>query len=627
MARSAQGAIPLRGPYKGLDLRAAQRTPLDACKSCLNVETSQGDIRRRPALRSFQAPTSPRVVLRTLRMKPFFYAATGHETAECAYLATVSWMDDPSQPLVYIWKLTDGGTGWEFGPLYTDEAVAAGVEAYHFAIVPLGACIYLRDAGAYTHAILYKATGSSTWLLHPFFLTAPATTTTQGGAGQGTLVPGTYYYRAFYRNTVSGVDSPAGPWNSSQVADNSKITVTVAAATDAGVDRVLIYRKQDTVDTDFYLVGDVAYPGGALVWDDIGILPDKIKANTLDVLASLKPDGALPGGSDASWWRSRLWLDVAPNTLYYSDYAKAGAFRVEQSLAIGAADDRIIRHLGVAGTLFVLKRRSVWAVTGSGPESFHVTELLTGEGHPVGLASKHGVLEAAGRLWFAGWDGLYSTDGTNIERVSDAVTPLWAAYVNLHWRTLGYDPQRDLVIVSGYTAADYSTLQTLVYHVPSGQWYVWDLNASCVCAAALSQSTPPQCIAAVRAGGMPAGGLAVLRADGEAEQRDYASAAVAWHYQFGDTDGGTPYPKCFTHASVSFERDAAATTDPIELTATLDQGGTPTTRNVLSNQVPAIGKCTLGRVGHTLGLRLSGTHKHRPRITAVDLEAQAIGQR
>lgn len=630
MPRGPEKLVPLRGPFSGLKRGAATRTPPLACYDCLNVLCADGSIRRRPGLETLVAGGGNGLyLLRALRMVPFVYPyptpAAGFRTPYLA-IAAETTTGGASSFNVFVLPLISGVSGYEppLQPL-SGEVLGTAHAAYRFALVPLNNYLLLRKRTGGAPSVQYKKGTSSSWTLGNWWIAAPLLQQTDVSVVAGTLVTGTYGWLMTYVNSNTGVESPVSPEVSATQTGPFGVTIAFPTGVYAPpaadqVDKVRIYRKMYTVDSEYYRIGEVSYsPGGSFT--DNGITAIKTSDYAVEPLASLQP-GA---GCDAVVWQNRLWIDTAPDTLYYSDFDEYHAFRLQNSLRAGDAyGDEVRRLIPAEGILYVLKHQSIWQVQGSGPESYRCTRLVRG----IGLASDHGVVEAKGVYYFCGHDGVYELSPTGLRCVSDDVAELYQAYRDPHWRTLGFDPERNLIICHGYLDEQYDQPQTLVYHIPSEQWTRWDVGGPVLAAGGFEYLGAPRAIVQVPADldAVPPvdGCLALLRADANPEQRDFSTTAVPWYWDTGPFDFGSPYMKHAAVLHTEYVKDAAAVGASLRVDVAIDQEQSlqvltfPDNGNGLHNLL-------LGRVCRYLRLKLSATSRHRPRITGLELEAEALG--
>ena len=334
-----------------------------------------------------------------------------------------------------------------------------------------------------------------------------------------------------------------------------------------------------------------------------------------------------PKAADGVWQVGRqeavvTWLDESPETLYYSDYGTYHAFRLTNSLRIGNGDDdRIRRLLAAQGALFVFKERSVWQVQGSDPASFQSSDL-----DAPGLASDHALLKVRGVIYYAAHEGLQALSPQSLDCVSGDVEDLWKSFRAIHWRTLAHDPERDLILVHGYQDEARTQELCLAYHIPTQQWHPWELGAGGLGAVGIDLLAAPRLLVHM-AGGDHVGELGLLRRDDDAEQMDFAAAAVPWHYDLGSTDFGSKYPKHVSFVGVNWIRDPAARGDALNLEVRTDQAATPIVLSQPDDSPGGQASFTVGRVCGHLGLRIGGTSPHRPRITGIEIEAEGLGQK
>ena len=635
MPRSPENVVPFRGPFGGLLRGPATRIPPDRTYECLNVLNRDGDIRRRAGQEIHVAPSWPTIDLsppyvfeRPLRIMPYFYGAEGDDPPTLPYaLVTARYVNGVDSRAEHL--LVDLNTGAANIVAITMVGSESDDEpkAFRFGYEKCGKVFVIRGRVSTSWRAVYRKAGETAWTTVYYMLPRPPLMGTGSAQGGGNLPAGTYEYTYCYVNSETGSEGPAQLEQTTTVTLSSTGTARVPLTYSSlnGVDKIKIYRRQSSVDTEFYFLKQIDNLSGTGYFDDTGppTVPTPVKTAdyVLDLLTGYNPGQ----GDEVAAWRGRLWCDclAQPNVVYFSDYEKPWSFRVTNARQCGNdPSDTIQRMLPVSDVLVVLKRDSIWTVTGSGEDSFETTELARG----VGLAGINGAQVVNGVLYFCGFDGLYAVTESSLTRLSDAVRELWERYRDVSYRTLAHDPERDLIVVHGYTGANLTEPLTLAYHIPSEQWYRWDLNTSGVGTLRLGLQERPR-LALIAASGTHAGKLAVMRREHDAEQRDYGTEPVAWHHDIGPIDFGTKYAKHLAYAALEWARDADAEGEDLILEVATDQAETGVEYTVQDDAEPPGAEFTLGRVCHAARFRVKGQTARRPRVTGIEVEATAVGQR
>ena len=623
MPRSPANIIPFRGPFGGLKRVPSSLIPPNRTLIDLNVLTIDGDIRRRPGVEIAAAPDwSPMTIVRVLRMMPFFYAETGGDTPTIPHLYMAVAVATGACYHVIV-DLENQTLKTYYGGVM-GETLGGGSPVHTFGAAIIGDAVVVRNRLGSSTRVIYKMTGNTSWSAHPFFYSAPQMSV--GTTQAGTLPAGTYCYTCFWKNSTLGLIGPANLENypTIQLVSPGGCRFTIyGSMKPSGVDTVAIYRKQQDVDTDWYFVVDTPISGDFDFADNGSHDPlDKTQANRLDTIQGFD----VGDGRDVAYWRGRTWMDKLdePNVVYYSGYREMNNFRVDQALQLGEApDDRLVRLIPLGGILYGLKKRSIWAITGSGPESFQANEIASG----LGLIGSSAVAVAHGMLFFAGQDGLYRLNGQGLEPLAEDVRELWLQFKDPSYMTMAHDPARDLIVVHGYKDTTFTNDQTLVYHIPSRQWHVWDLGGEALGQGFVTFQEQPRLLTWIT-GGAHDKELAALRDETDPEQRDFGTTEVPWYYTIGPTDFGTPYPKQINYLNLAWLKDPSAEGEGLFAILFLDQGTSQAKScSVNDDTAPYRAKWPIGLLCDTFMVQVIGTTNRRLRITGVEIEAEAVGNR
>jgi hypothetical protein len=642
MPRNPQTIIPFRGPFEGLVSAPRRRTPPLATNDCLNVLTEQGDIRRRPGLGSLLSISqgtdwTPVFVARMAPMMIYDDAGDRHPT---------------EAKLILAGQFRDGGYGEKGGLRVLDvqgagsgDAWATHTRSYNagalrlhslgFAVIDNQHLVY-RSSGAGPGsdwgAARARDKGTATWEKDVGLCPAPPSSLGRAEGGADVDTDGTYEFAAVFYAAASGAVSAPAYAEAITVTDH-EIDLTVAATSETQVSHVRLYVRNTAVDSHYYLFKELpVVMGTATTWTyDHAQAPDKTEANKLDVL-----QGYVVGpGREVAYWRERLWLDIEGGSdIAYSDYAKWWSFRVTQQLQTGVAnEDYMQRMLPAAGALFILRRNSIWTITGSGPESFQVQQVAD-----VGCGGQGAAIAAEGAIWFANGGGCYRLSETGVELLSGSIREQWQRFTRLEYMSLAFDSARKLLLVSGMTGFEVETgaytSQLLVYDVARRHWWRWHLTQNDDLKAPLGVGLckydyggGPVVALFIPSGeyDTPGGAILRLRGDAETTQSDYFNDPVAWHWDIGPTDMGTPYPKRIHSATLAWDADSEATGETIELVVYGDHG-TGTTYQVTDDLAGATATILLGITCRDVRFRLQGSTYRRPRIVGLEIEAEIVGQ-
>lgn len=264
--------------------------------------------------------------------------------------------------------------------------------------------------------------------VYNFGIAAPAAPTVAAAAG-GAMAVGTYDVALTYYNANTGHESSRSAFTSATTAGaNLKLNVSWTAPTDPQVTHVRVYIRFQTAGQNAYLAVAGATPAAAAA-PDYGYVP-ATTATVLDVPAAqyaaftiLAPsttenDPPATGLVGPCWHANRLFLHDT-GSVYYSkvqdNAAYPEAFDPNNTQPIGPDDgDTIVALASYKGRLLVFKRFSIWAITGTDPNSWSV-DIVSAS---FGCASMRSIVEADGILfwWTNSNQGLaaYAGDGAPV---------------------------------------------------------------------------------------------------------------------------------------------------------------------------------------------------------------------
>src|SRR4029077_19543463 len=126
--------------------------------------------------------------------------------------------------------------------------------------------------------------------------------------------------------------------------------------------------------------------------------------------------------------------------------------------------------------IILFKTKKTYSFTADGDPSNWTYRVISDR---VGCVAHHTIRSIAGFLYFLSADGVYKTDGTTYQLISEPVYEYLQGYHN-YWDPLAnnnmsavyYDNKYILFVSKDLNAAD----QALVYDIPSEQWTVWDFD-------------------------------------------------------------------------------------------------------------------------------------------------------
>lgn len=278
---------------------------------------------------------------------------------------------------------------------------------------------------------------------------------------------GYYYYFASFYNSTYGIESNAAGIERILHDGTSRIRVTAHPAAfplslQQGIDTVRIYRQhQANVDDEELglpprLIAELSnWPPGApdFTWDNE--VPDDEVTLSDVITGPFAPtrNGIPPAARIAVWYKNRMWYaDPDDGTrLWFSELAFPEHVGSTSFIRIGGdPDDVITGMVEMAGQIIILKKASIWILSG---------DLETYDNAKVALASRPGVDFAESfpevyksksktgchnsgggngaivcghppLLYYSNANGLYRFDGADDRLVSDLIMDEWAEVLN-----------------------------------------------------------------------------------------------------------------------------------------------------------------------------------------------------
>lgn len=626
MPVGGENVLSLRPPFGGQRSSIPTRAlgPNDA-KSMLNVWTPDGDIRVRPPVADMQSAfTFP--VGRTARLM-----------VKCMPV----YANNQFYTLVVV--VLDNATTWSaiFDP-ESGGTLASNTVAYSHAVgwrngvaTAQNGLVFVMNDTATNSAKYYYSGG---WVKAQVGTAPHAYPTVARGAGGTLPQPYTFSYRVTYYNSVTGTESEpcasaTDPVNPATNAGNQKFTLTLAASGDSQVDKIRIYRMQETVDDNWYLLATVNDTVGTYV-DDGSVTPSK----TVDNRVNLFGFGITDEITSCCWHKRRMWYapDDSPGAVIHSELDRPEQVNPLNSFSTGQdASDPVMGMVSVDERLYVLRLRSIDVLTGDSPESFAIAKLVQG----VGCVSSASIATIGTRIFFSSHNGIFSiSDGQFLEvPLSEAVRDTFRTSTAPGLAVGAVDGRSGIYVCSLPFSAhnggtpplpdSTTTFQQLVWDYWRGKWYVWDLQARGVGLAQRNHHTsyPLDLAIEINKSGY-ANRYKVGRILLDTDQQDFGSANISWSWETGDFDLGIPRDKMFYYATVAWQKSSDS--NNITLAWYRNQSGSSAgSKNFAGNLDPPRGKARLGRDGDTIRLKLSGTAASQMRIASIDFDVEAMGPR
>jgi hypothetical protein len=605
MTRRPENVVSLSGPFRGLDVNAPADTihPFSAV-TAHNVITAHGSIDVRDPLELFaNFAAVPNMVNYPLS----FETTIANVARRCLY----SWYRRSDGAAFNIVMLDDGtlkvsrpqGTDTRAIPVFANDA------------------LYVFSYGSASTSYKYYYDDTlvpADWNYDKIGI-APPTFVTCAEQGTGTLpISTTYYYRLSFLNSVLGEEGAYCAQRSvTTVNNNTRIMLQWAApATGVQVDRLRIYRYRPGMDDTYYLLEEIDEDHTARTYyDDGSVVPTKLYTDRLPVGAAIPPDCTA-----AAWWKGYMWWVPSANegTIRHSLFGKCELGIPSDSYSAGDNDaSPIVAPWGAENVLLLLKRDSVWGITGNSEESFVCSRITNG----YGCYSRHSVCETDDSLYWVGLTGIYRWMNGGPALISRKVAPLWKSFstTGLNYSTSAWDEYHNIVI---FNIPYGSTAMQLVYHPDTGEWTRWSIPAFAVTSFRGTTGTMarPHFF-------MADGTTRIARqTSDQAQGADWGIDAIPAEWKTGQLTLGTRRRKKFYFARTAW--DSSSSQDKVSLDAFIDDIPGRVATNCQSTDAMARDmQVRVAGVGDSLALSVNVEAKERLRITALDIDADLVGYR
>lgn len=466
----------------------------------------------------------------------------------------------------------------------------------------------------------------SGWMLLPV-------NTGAGGFPGGTRVQ---YYITYANSKTpylceSGADGPDVVY----FGTDFDVEITVPDSADSQVDKVRIYRRVEGLDDTWFLLGEYAQGGPTVVVDTNGSI-DKSFDNQVNL-----GDQIPPMSRAMAEHKGRLWFAPADAEGYvrHSELHRPENVNPLNDYYVGGANGEFTKGMFSLGAyLFVVRSRSLWAISGSGPESF-ASERISAD---VDCASGNSIIVVGNEAAF--WSGraaVYQLDGRGVRNISPAIDPAWLE-VDDHYRkkrvTTAWDARHQLLWVcapwygvSGTALWAYDPrTENWTYHEPPDNTYGFNYILSY---APDPDSAPipharPFGFYWTGANGPTPGTIDILRlytpTEPGGEWKDLGTDGVSWLWETPEIDLQRDGWKRIQRIAMAWNPNDASG-DPMALGIRVDGKGTFEGATGQLNATPAMLAIYPGRLAGTLALRAQGYAIKQTRITRFSIKAEAVG--
>lgn len=251
----------------------------------------------------------------------------------------------------------------------------------------------------------------------------PSAPTATAAAGGSSMAVGDWDVALTYYNSLTGHQSSRSDYTTvTLTAANRTISVSWSAPTDPQVTHVRVHARRQATGQNAYLVVAGATPApdsttfgftSATLATSLDISDTVYQAFITLTPNTVENDPPAAGLRGPTWHASRLFLHDTGN-VYYSKVqnndAFPEAFNPSNVQPVNPDDgDEIIATCSFKERLYIFKRFSMWAITGTDPNSWSVDRISSS----FGCASKASLVEADGALywWTNSHLGLAAYDG------------------------------------------------------------------------------------------------------------------------------------------------------------------------------------------------------------------------
>lgn len=262
----------------------------------------------------------------------------------------------------------------------------------------------------------------------------------------GALPAGPYSVLITRYEQFTGLESSASPEASITLSATGGITVSWVNAAAGGrpYTHTRIYIRQDTKQTEHFLVTEVALPATSVV---VSLTQDQLDALTILAPDEDENDPPIPGLIGLAAHVSRLFAHDG-SRVYYSNLDQPEAWDPDNSFSVNQDDgQKIIALHSAHEVLLVMKKDSIWALYGEDPATW-VPRMISAT---TGCLNERSVIYVEGMsYWWSergpmGWSGSGPVDNLSLGRLDDQV----ALEVGIATRYANPDPTINSVGIVG----------------------------------------------------------------------------------------------------------------------------------------------------------------------------------
>jgi len=207
---------------------------------------------------------------------------------------------------------------------------------------------------------------------------------------------------------------------------------------------------------------------GAVAADFVPILngPQTPQAIVTHLSRLFVVGGTAPGGSGGSFLDRLYWTDPNWNgTDTLASWQDDATGLVNTITLPDYANDPPVALVSTQKALLILRRNSVWTVTGSTPSAFVLAKRVDG-----GCLNPASVVQHNDNVYFLSQSGYVRYDGVSLQTVSDPIRPvLPPSTLDTSQNVAAAALQNDYIALNvGHPTSGLSRL--FLYHVPTGAW-------------------------------------------------------------------------------------------------------------------------------------------------------------
>lgn len=482
MPRRMQDIVRLRAPFGGLNTVAARRNvhPLDGTAAA-NVHTAYGDIMLRepfvlwgPVLGTHPlsnlAPHGGMLLQRiSLTLSP--ESATYRQDKE--YLLVHCVREDGQRTYRRVQLVGPWAIECQFDYEAPDHLPGDVTAAVGMNRLFIGSREANPAPGFFKKLAFDMATGWVSWRVFPARPTVMPTLTKVSG---GSMTAGGWYYRYTYYNSRHDVETNGGPQRelvltSGDIAGGIRsIRVACTLSTDPQIDKIRIYRYPSA--GGYYRITEINNSGTGEWLDDGSTAPDtnwdkQVPTGLYDEFAA--------GLRAMCWHQNRMWYAPATGHIYHSELYRPEMVYATNEYGVGGPDgDPVQCMVSLGGQMLIFKRNALWALSGSGPDSY-VTELVQ---RGIGCCAPRAVAMVGDSLYVANAAGIWQLGER--EPISGPVQALWRNEADLDYVTMAFDERHRLLVIN--VPRTDSTARQYVFCPGTGKWSVWTVPIGCIAA-------------------------------------------------------------------------------------------------------------------------------------------------